>query len=362
MFSKLAVTFFGLSSAAMHGERDLSGYAFANYVSEFGKTYSPEQMLQREATFKANFAAIVAQNANPKKTWFATVNKFTDMTNTEFKRLYHGHTPPAPDSLPKSQLKGLKASALPDAVDWRSKSGVVTEVKDQGGCGSCWAFSATETLESAYAIQTGEPAPVLSPQQIVSCSPNPNHCGGAGGCSGSIQTLAFNYTMNAGITTEADYPYQGVTGTCNTKKITPVAKNSGFVALTPNDYNQLATAVSTVGPVAISLAAGTVGWQIYGGGVYSGACGYDMDHAVQLVGYGTEGAKMYWIVRNSWGPSWGESGYIRIERYGDGKEPCGVDKTPGDGEACEGDNTPRTYCGVCGLMGSSSYPTGLTKV
>merc|ERR1712048_185970 len=98
-----------------------------------------------------------------------------------------------------------------------------------GSCGSCWAFSATETLESHLAIATGEPAPVLSPQQIVSCAPNPQHCGGTGGCQGSTQPLAFNYTKDAGITTESNYPYRGVTGKCDQSKITPVATNDGFV-------------------------------------------------------------------------------------------------------------------------------------
>merc|ERR1719453_2792755 len=114
---------------------------------------------------------------------------------------------------------------MPESLDWREKktatgAQVVTPVKSQGLCGSCWAFSATETFESMYAIATGEAAPVLSPQQIVSCSPNPDHCGGSGGCDGSTQPLAFDYTKTAGITTEADYPYAGSTGKCDESKIT----------------------------------------------------------------------------------------------------------------------------------------------
>merc|ERR1712203_859805 len=118
---------------------------------------------------------------------------------------------------------------------------------------------------------------------------------------------------------------------------------------------------ATKGPVAISLAAGSFGWQLYGGGVLS-KCDCDMDHAVQLVGYGTEAGKDYWLVRNSWGGSWGEKGYVRIQRFGEGKEPTCVDKTPQDGEACQGDTAPRTYAGLCGLLGSSSYPTGVGKI
>jgi len=259
------------------------------------------------------------------------------------------------------EFSATSTEGLPDSVDWRTKSGVVTPVKDQGGCGSCWAFSTVETLESHLAIATGSPAPKLSAQQIVSCAPNPDQCGGTGGCQGSIQTLGFNYTSTAGITTEADYPYSGRTGTCQQSKIKAVAKNDGFIKLKVNDYASLASAVATKGPVAISLAAGSFGWQLYGGGILT-SCDCDMDHAVQLVGYGTDSGKGYWLVRNSWGGGWGESGYIRIQRFGEGKEPTCTDKTPGDGEACKGDTKPRTYGGLCGIMGSSSYPTGMKKV
>jgi len=249
---------------------------------------------------------------------------------------------------------------LPTEMDWRSKDGVVTPVKNQGGCGSCWAFSTTETLESHYSLATGEAAPVLSPQQLVSCAPNPDHCGGTGGCAGSTQPLGFNYTETAGLSLESSYPYKGVTGTCDSSKVSPVVKNTGYTVLDTNNYTQLITAVATQGPVAISVAAGGFGWQLYGGGVYSGSCGFDMDHAVQLVGYGTDNGKDYWLVRNSWG-SWGEKGYIRMERFGEGKEPCGTDKTPQDGDACEGDTKPRTYCGLCAILSASSFPTGVGK-
>merc|ERR1712154_684917 len=113
----------------------------------------------------------------------------------------------------------LSGVAPADRIDWREQDGVVTPVKDQGGCGSCWAFSAAETLESHLALATGKASPKLSPQQIVSCSPNPDQCGGSGGCDGSTQPLAFAYTKTAGITTESSYPYTGRTGTCTESKI-----------------------------------------------------------------------------------------------------------------------------------------------
>merc|ERR1719473_1060987 len=258
------------------------------------------------------------------------------------------------------QAHKLTGRAIPDRKDWREEEGV-TDAKDQGGCGSCWAFSAAETFESQLAIATGKPATKLSAQQIVSCSPNPQHCGGTGGCDGSTQPLAFDYLQTAGLTTEADYPYTQRTGTCETSKIKPVGWNTGYTILQRNNYTELLTAVATKGPIAVSIAASGFAFQFYSGGVLGKCNDYVMDHAVQLVGYGTDAGSDYWLVRNSWGGSWGEKGYIRLARYGDGKEPCGTDKKPQDGDACEGDTDPRTYCGECGVLSSSSYPTGMKK-
>mmetsp|Transcript_92884 Transcript_92884/g.248536 ORF Transcript_92884/g.248536 Transcript_92884/m.248536 type:complete len:364 (-) Transcript_92884:137-1228(-) len=347
------------AAASIVAPRDFVGYSFDDYKVEFGKSYGAEEHESRRAVFEANLKLINQQNSDENKSWYAEVNEFTDWTNEEFRaKRTSGRVRDFSGQLASSV--DLSVGDLPAELDWRSKDGVVTPVKNQGGCGSCWAFSTTETLESHYSLATGEAAPVLSPQQLVSCAPNPDHCGGTGGCAGSTQPLGFNYTETAGLSLESTYPYRGVTGTCDSSKISPVVKNSGYTVLDTNNYTQLLTAVATKGPVAISVAAGGFGWQLYGGGVYSGNCGFDMDHAVQLVGYGTDNGKDYWLVRNSWG-SWGEKGYIRMERFGEGKEPCGTDKTPQDGDACEGDTKPRTYCGLCGILSASSFPTGVGK-
>lgn len=340
------------------GERDLKGYSYADYLAEFGKVANGND---QEAVFQANLELIKTHNANPSKTWFATVNQFTDMTNEEFRAMTKGRKEKLFDGVAQPHKLTSQAADLPDSKDWRDESNVVTPVKDQGGCGSCWAFSAAQTFESQLAIQTQSAVQKLSPQQIVSCSPNPDQCGGSGGCDGSTQPLAFDYTKTAGLTTEDAYPYQGTTGTCQTSKIQPVAYNGGYAVLPPNDYTALMDAVANVGPVAISIAAGGMTFQFYGGGVLSGCNDFVMDHAVQLVGYGSDGGKDYWLVRNSWG-NWGEQGYIRMQRYGEGNEPCGVDNKPQDGDACKGDTTPRTYCGECGILSASSYPTNFTTV
>jgi cathepsin L len=359
----LGATLVGVASSdavKMVGERDLSNYSFEDYLAEHAKNYDIVEHEARRATFMTNLNIVNEHNSNIDKSWFMTVNEFTDWTNDEFRAKRMGKLPELDQREYVGEFEATGVEGLPDSVDWRTKDGVVTPVKDQGGCGSCWAFSTVETLESHLAIATGNAAPLLSAQQVVSCAPNPNQCGGTGGCQGSIQTLGFNYTKTAGITTEDSYPYQGVTGQCEQSKIEPIATNDGYIKLKVNDYASLVSAVATKGPIAISLAAGSSGWQFYGGGVLT-SCDCVQDHAVQLVGYGTE-SEDYWLVRNSWGPSWGEKGYIRIKRFGEGKEPTCSDTKPQDGEACKGDTTPRTYAGLCGIMGSSSYPTGMKAV
>merc|ERR1719409_453446 len=234
----------------------------------------------------------------------------------------------------------MSSSANPQAHDWRSK-GVVTPVKNQGGCGSCWAFASTETMESHFAIATGKLVE-LAPQAYVNCVENKQKCGGSGGCEGATEELAFNTSAELGLPLETDLPYQGQDGKCTSYKA--AAKNTGYVKLPVNDAVALETALATKGPVAITVAAGP--WMMYGGGVFNGCYdfngGAELDHGVQAVGYTQD----YWIVRNSWGPGWGEKGYIYISRKGDNK--TAVDNKPGDGVACEPVPKTQIVAGMCG--------------
>jgi cathepsin L len=341
-------------AVAAAGAPDLTSYTYEQWMQEFDIA---ENSAEAEATFNENLGGIKEHNENNADFWLQP-NKFMTMNRERFASFVKGRSSTGALFQGAAKKADLDFSDVPASKDWRDVEGVVSDVKDQGGCGSCWAFSAVETLESHLAIATGSASPKLSPQQIVSCSPNPQHCGGTGGCDGSTQPLAFDYTKTAGITTESNYPYRGSTGTCDTSKIQPVAFNDGYAELTTNNYTELVTAAGTKGPIAISIAAGGFTFQFYGGGVLSNCNDYVMDHAVQLVGYGTDSGKDYWLVRNSWG-NWGEKGYIRMQRYGEGNEPCGTDKRPQDGDACDGDTDPRTYCGECGILSSSSYPTGM---
>lgn len=214
-----------------------------------------------------------------------------------------------------SDLQMKPVSELPPSIDWRTKS-VVSPVKDQGACGSCWAFAATAVIESHVALNSGLLFD-LSPQQITSCTPNPNKCGGNGGCAGATCELAFDYVAGTttGILQEFQYSYSsyyGNTGVCQVPS-GGVATVGGYVKLPENNYTALMNAIATVGPIAISVEAQ---WGGYEEGVFNGCtdANTDINHAVVLVGYGEQDGQKYWLVRNSWSPSWGEAGYIKLLR------------------------------------------------
>merc|ERR1740130_1779291 len=229
-------------------------------------------------------------------------------------------------------------------------------VKNQGDCGSCWAFSATETVESHYFIATGDLLE-LSPQTYVNCVENPNECGGTGGCEGATMELAFNLTVTTGIALETDLPYKGSDEKCVAYKA--AVKATGYVKNPENDAKALETALATKGPQSITVAAGS--WQLYGGGIFHGCSkgflGHQdntLDHGVQAVGYTAD----YWIVRNSWGAGWGEKGFIRLQRATDNQ--TFTDKSPADGVACKPIPKTQTVGGECGMLFDTSYPTGVT--
>jgi len=225
--------------------------------------------------------------------------------------------------------------AAPTKVDW-SQKGAVSKVKDQGMCGSCWAYSATQGIESAVFMATGKLPPPLSPQQIISCDRNL-----AAGCSGGDLPTALNYVKNAGgIDSAADYPStsadSGKNGTCKWDK-KELAKVSGFkYALPPcrngtcanQDENVLAAALAKFGPLSVCVNAGDGHWEFYEQGMIwppaahpcSGAA-KEIDHCVQLVGYDRSTDKPYWKVRNSWGEVWGDEGYMRLQF---GVNACGI--------------------------------------
>jgi len=284
---------------------------FSEFVGRYNKAYdSPATFFQRFSVFKDNLNYIREQNAL-NLSYTLGLNEFADLTNLEFMNLYAGLME-QPAGIPRSEhVVGGKAPLA--SVDWRSQ-GAVTPIKNQGQCGSCWAFSTTGAVEGAYKIKSGTLVS-LSEQQLVDCAGS----SGNQGCNGGFMDYAFEWIMKNGICAEKDYPYTGRDGTCK-KTCKPVTKIGGYKDVTAGSESSLLDAVTTT-TVSVAIEADQSAFQFYRSGIFTAACGRQLDHGVLAVGYGTQGSQDYWIVKNSWGASWGEQGYIRMIRN---KDQCGI--------------------------------------
>ncbi|KAK9883495.1 hypothetical protein WA026_001669 [Henosepilachna vigintioctopunctata] len=293
---------------------------WTNFQTTFGKSYrSPVEARKRFSIFKSNLEFIEAHNElyrNGKTTFTMGTNEYADWSDSEFK---HYLKSGLLNSTRKAGEIFAKNSAFvaPESVDWR-KEGVVTPVKNQKSCGGCWAFSSTGAIEGQYAIKNKQ-LKSLSEQQLIDCSKNGNN----DGCNGGLMTSAFEYVEKNGIDSEDDYPYLEVDGICRSKEFTPVTKLSGYVQIPSEDEDALTEAIATKGPISVGVDASTMAFNFYRSGIYTGPCSsIDLDHAILAVGFGSENGKNYYIVKNSWGSSWGEEGYIRIPRNSGNK--CGI--------------------------------------
>jgi len=242
------------------------------------------------------------------------INQFTDMSSQDFKKTLLTLSPPSlKEPVTLQSIPMLQAAALPSSVDWRNVSGYVNPVRDQGNCGSCWAFSAIASLESQHKRYTGRTV-YLSEQNLVDC------VYGSDGCNGGWMATAWDYIYrNRGVNTRASYLYTAsYSGSCFYKSAYVGSRDNGTIYVTNGVASEslLANAVATYGPVSVAMDA--TYFQYYSSGIYTDSrCTTSVNHAVNVVGYTPD----YFIVRNSWGAAWGEGGYLRVKR---GSNLCGI--------------------------------------
>jgi len=320
----------------------LAAFAFAGIEQDFDawrNQYAPDRYYSGEGykaalkAFEANVAMIKQHNAAPGMTWTAGLNQFSDMTSEQFASFYLG-TRPRPAGV-KAPLEYLPKGNADSSVDWRTK-GAVNPIKNQGQCGSCWAFSTVLSFEGQTFIKNGK-LENLSEQDIVDCVSGVTINGSAccDGCQGGLMDAAFKYMLakqKGTDSTEESYPYRAVTGSCKFASSQHGSTMNNYTDVKAYDESALEDAVSNVGPISVAVNAQS-GWQMYTGGVFNGflglGCNGDaskLDHGVGVVGYGTDSSKgPYWIIRNSWGTMWGEQGYMRLKK---GVNACGVSDTP----------------------------------
>ena len=311
-------------SSSLYTALSAEDMEFLKFVSLHGKSYGTKEEFEfRSQIFKKTLANLAVENSRNENTFRLALNKFADWTPAEFKRIL-SYKPLGKNT----KVAAVSNVQIPTSVDWRDQN-AVNPVRDQGQCGSCWAFSTTGSVESAWFLSNGT-VPELSEQQLVDCSTSE----GNQGCNGGLMDYAFEYIIkNKGLTTEAAYPYTATgPNTCESAGKPIAATISKYVDVPVNSETALMTAIAQQ-PVSVAVEADQSVFQFYSGGVMDSTCGTQLDHGVLAVGYGTEGGKDYYKVKNSWGASWGDKGYILLGR--------GAKFNPS---------------GQCGIQMAASYP------
>jgi C1A family cysteine protease len=299
-------------------------YEFLNFIEIYNKRYNDDNVfVHRFNVFVENLNKI----KNHDYDFELGVNQFADMSADEFKEYISSGYSKTDDNFhlekPSCSEFVANSSVAPSSIDWRT-NGAVTPVKDQGQCGSCWSFSASGAMEGAWKIATGNLVS-LSEQQLVDCS----GFYGNSDCEGGLMDNAFSYAINEGMCEELSQPYLAKKTSCS--KCVPVSFFKGCVDVTPNNEVALKDAVRR-GPVSVAIEADASVFQFYRSGIItSSKCGTNLDHGVLVVAYGTDNGVDYWTIKNSWGPAWGENGYVRVgANFGSKNGPgiCGIAMQP----------------------------------
>merc|ERR1711990_308327 len=293
--------------------------AWTQWKQTQGKSYGNNSEEQyRFNVFADNYNKVNAYNA-AGNTATLTLNKFADLSQAEFKKIYTGYKAPAT----QNPVAKFATDNLQSEINWVTK-GAVGAVKNQGQCGSCWAFSAVAATESANYLQKKmSSVPSYSEQQLVDCAGGSY---GNMGCNGGLMDQAFEYIKTHPLESESDYGYTARTGTCKYDKSKGVGTVASYTDVTPNSPDQLRAALNNQ-PVSVAIEADTYVFQMYHSGVITGSsCGQQLDHGVTAVGYGSESGKDYFLVRNLWGASWGDHGYVKIGATSD--NVCGILSQP----------------------------------
>lgn len=359
-----------------HGARIVSTTelpSFAAFVQSRGRTYreGSEEYQARKTLYEHRKTAAEAQNKRSNRRWTARVNDMFDWTAVETRGLFGWKSQARPGQssagvqvfLEHGKSAKVNVSAFPAEKDWTHLNSL-SHIRNQGACGSCWAIAASTTLETHWEhhLKTNR---TFSAQQMVSCVPNPQECGGTGGCEGATVELAFDWVYKHGCASEAQVPYAGASHTCQQVGGEVSLANraqgmKGWTKLRENNYADVMRAVAEYGPVAVSVAADS--WVFYGSGIFDG-CDKNaiINHAVVLVGYGEDNSTgwKFWNLQNSWGNDWGEHGRIKLLRQKTDKEEeefCGMDTQPELGSGCKGGPPEVKVCGQCGILYDTVVP------
>lgn len=336
MSNMMKLTLIALISGASIVESKYVDYVmlFKQFMVKYDKSYeSYEEELYREQVFIDNYQLIMEHNQVDTHNFKLEMNEYMDKYSHEMTK---GYIPSFNYYLRKTRnclefgndITCPEVDTLPQVVDWREHN-AVTPVKNQGQCGSCWSFSATGAMEGAWSIANGELVS-FSEQQLMDCS----KLYGNMGCNGGLMDSAFRYAIDNGMCEEEQQPYEAVDGSCKDVTCSKSYEFDECYDVEPLNQYALKVAVSKQ-PVSVAIQADKPIFQFYSSGVIdSDSCGTSLDHGVLVVGYGTENGIDYWLVKNSWGPEWGDEGYVKIAR----------------------DDNSTTSPGICGIASTPSFP------